>query len=86
MQFRSTYLEKGAYAISARTDRSEHSFAKATDHPRWDPKSTKGTAVEVQDTWGSYRGNRGVVGHSSLILTLVFLNYFFIIWIHFIIL
>mmetsp|Transcript_63436 Transcript_63436/g.143089 ORF Transcript_63436/g.143089 Transcript_63436/m.143089 type:complete len:596 (+) Transcript_63436:29-1816(+) len=47
-EFRSTYLEKGAYAISARTDRSEHSFAKATDHPRWDPKSTKGTAVEVR--------------------------------------
>ena len=37
---RRAYVEHGAYASSARTDRSALSFGALNDHPRWDPRSS----------------------------------------------
>jgi hypothetical protein len=46
--FRATYLKHGAFSVSARTDRSELSFAKQTDHPRWDPRASIGDPMGAE--------------------------------------
>mmetsp|Transcript_19228 Transcript_19228/g.25041 ORF Transcript_19228/g.25041 Transcript_19228/m.25041 type:complete len:477 (+) Transcript_19228:107-1537(+) len=40
--FRETYLNQGAFVVSARSDRSTLSFAKECDHPPWDIRSRAG--------------------------------------------
>jgi hypothetical protein len=46
-QFRDTYLNQGAFAISSRSDRSTLSFGKSSDHPPWDVRKRAGD-VEAQ--------------------------------------
>lgn len=41
-QFRETYLNQGAFAISSRSDRSNLSFGKGSDHPAWDIRTRAG--------------------------------------------